>query len=562
MFLCVAAVASSCNSDEVITLPPAPKIILEGDGIYSVKCGYEIRIAPEYRDAEDATYSWVIEGETVCTERAYVHYGAELGSVYVTLTVANDNGSDSRELRIDVVQREIPTIAIFGASNRCMVVGSSELFTATVRECSIPATIKWQLAGEDVGEGETYLFNAESVGSYELRAIATNADGESSDSVTIEVVERDESFVWEFEKTEYHSVVGRKVRIAPTTLSDPDVAISWQVDDALTIAGEGSSFSFVSEVTGEHTVTATAHLANGESRVQEFSVMLYDEMTYYRTATTTSAADCTTVLDYTPAPGQFIGDYKTAGFDGTEVTQDSANIRAMQRLAEHKFVSLGAFGGYIVLGFDHSILNSAGYDIAIIGNSFESSCEPGVVWVMQDENGNGKADDTWYELRGSESGKESTIQEYTVTYYRPAGSEMPVMWEDSLGERGEVEYLKSFHDQPSYYPTWVSDESYTLRGTRLEARNYDASGNGSMWIQPPYDWGYADNYSSTDIILEDGEGKVNGFDIANAMDFEGESVALNHVDFVKVQCAVQATSGWVGELSTEILGAYDIYLAD
>lgn len=49
------------------------------------------------------------------------------------------------------------------------------------------------------------------------------------------------------------------------------------------------------------------------------------------------------------------------------------------------YVSLGSFGGYIVVGFDHSVLNKEGeYDFAIQGNSFETSNEPGIVWVMQD----------------------------------------------------------------------------------------------------------------------------------------------------------------------------------
>ena len=62
------------------------------------------------------------------------------------------------------------------------------------------------------------------------------------------------------------------------------------------------------------------------------------------------------------------------------------------------WVSLGGFGGYIVVGFDHSIDNSGDYDLGILGNSFSGSSEPGIVWVMQDENGNGLPDDTWYEL--------------------------------------------------------------------------------------------------------------------------------------------------------------------
>jgi hypothetical protein len=58
--------------------------------------------------------------------------------------------------------------------------------------------------------------------------------------------------------------------------------------------------------------------------------------------------------------------------------------------------SLGGWGGYIVFGFDHSVENGSGGDLYIRGNAFEGNSEAGVVWVMQDENGNGLPDDTWY----------------------------------------------------------------------------------------------------------------------------------------------------------------------
>lgn len=69
------------------------------------------------------------------------------------------------------------------------------------------------------------------------------------------------------------------------------------------------------------------------------------------------------------------------------------------------------FRGYIIVGFDHSIPNSGNqYDFCVQGNAFDGSSEPGIVWVMQDINGNGLPDDEWYELKGSEAGKEETIQ--------------------------------------------------------------------------------------------------------------------------------------------------------
>jgi hypothetical protein len=76
-----------------------------------------------------------------------------------------------------------------------------------------------------------------------------------------------------------------------------------------------------------------------------------------------------------------------------------------------------------------------------------------------------------------------------------------------------------------------------------------------MWIQPSYDWGYADNFSSKDCLEEDK--RVNLFDISNAIDAEGDSVELKYIDFVKIQTACNTKSGWLGEMSTEVCGVYD-----
>ena len=278
----------------------------------------------------------------------------------------------------------------------------------------------------------------------------------------------------------------------------------------------------------------------------------------YRPKNINSQATCNCVFEYTPAPGQFINEDKS-GFKG-EQTASEAAAYALQRLNAEKFVSLGGFGGYIVVGFDHSIDNYDGYDFAIKGNSFDGSSEPGIVWVMQDANGNGKPDDTWYELKGSETGKEETIQNYSVTYFRPTKADAAVKWEDSLGEKGEISRVPS-HKQDSYYPAWIKEDSYTLSGTRLKARNYDKSGNGTMWINPAYDWGYADNNSPIDQLTdeENTEAKAvpNHFRISDAIDSKGKAVELKHIDFIKVQTGVNAQSGWLGELSTEVFSIYD-----
>ena len=281
----------------------------------------------------------------------------------------------------------------------------------------------------------------------------------------------------------------------------------------------------------------------------------------YRAATPSSAVLWDKVYDYTPAPGQFINETKTGGFKGDETTPEAAIEYAENRMMNNLYVSLGGFGGYIVVGFDHSVDNVAGYDLAIEGNSFSGSSEPGVVWVMQDENGDGEPNDTWYELSGSETGKAGTIQNYSVTYFRPEGEAKPVKWRDSEGAEGEIDYLKAYHRQAYYYPAWIKEDSYTLSGTRLEARNFDRSGNGTYWVLPEYDWGYADNFSATDRLTDDDNASAgtnaNHFDISNAVDANGKAVELKYVDFVKVQCAVNSKSGWPGEVSTEVFGFMD-----
>ena len=554
-----------------------PSIILDSPtGIYTVKVGREVVIAPTYEDAEGATYSWKVESEVIGTSPTLTFTEDEVGEYFITLTVTTESGSDTEEIRVDVVELEIPTVSIAGNKNLTVAVGTEVKLSATVRETSLPTTLVWRLNGEPSANDEpltTYTFKSEAVGHYTITATAINEDGEHSDAVNIEVLNAaDMPFVWEFDRTEFHTVVGRKLLIKPTTESKSEgVSYSWQVGQS-TATGTESHFVFSADKSGEFHITATATAEKGGGEItltHNFVVTVYESGVYYRAKDASSKADWNKVYEYTPAPGQFINELKTGGFDGTQTTHEAAIAYAEARMSEvdregnpyPNWVSLGGFGGYIVVGFDHSIDNSGDYDLGILGNSFSGSSEPGIVWVMQDENGNGLPDDTWYELAGSETGKVETIQNYSVTYYRPTGPMMPVQWTDNLGNSGEVDYLKQFHRQDYYYPLWIEEDSYTLTGTCLNARNYDASGNGSYWVNVEYDWGYADNFSPIDRLTNEdnsgAEASANHFKISHAIDFECQPIQLDFIDFVKVQVGVNAKSGWLGEISTEVFGFYD-----
>ena len=563
----IVVVASSCNIDEEITTSLPPKIVLDSNsGVYTVKQGRELTIAPSYENAEGATYSWKLDGRLIGNDASLSFMREAVGEYYIVLTVTANTGLDSKELRVDVVELEIPTVTIAGSESITVALGSEVKLNASVRKTSLPTALSWMVNDEVVSQELAYTFTAETIGTYSISANASNEDGSHSDSITIEVVNpEDMPFVWEFDRKEYHTVAGRKLRIAPSTASEVEgVTYAWSIDGGESIITEEPHFIFVAESTGEYHITATATAKRGDKDItitHNIVVAAYEEGAYRREVSSTSTADWSKVFDYTPAPGQFINELKTGGFDGTQTTMEAAIAYAEKRLAQENWVSLGGFGGYIVVGFDHSIDNSGDYDLAILGNSFSGSSEPGIVWVMQDENGDGEPNDTWYELAGSETGKAETVQNYAVTYYRPSGAGMPVQWSDNLGNNGEVDYLAQFHRQEYYYPLWIEADSYTLTGTCLAPRNYDASGNGSYWVNAEYEWGYADNFSPIDRL---GEGdnsnavaNVNYFDISKAIDCSGEPIELEFIDFVKVQCGVNAKSGWLGELSTEVFGFFD-----
>ena len=273
------------------------------------------------------------------------------------------------------------------------------------------------------------------------------------------------------------------------------------------------------------------------------------------------------VYDFLPAPGQFVNELPEY-MDGD--THEAILAKVEEQICGDKnpgMISLGAFGGYVVFGFDHPVANVEGaFDFKIYANAFmastssaNGSCEPGIVMVSVDVNGNGLADDEWYELAGSEYFKDTTIKNYSITYYKPEADKEPtkdgmltdttyIRWTSSEGEEGYV-MKNSFHQQ-AYWPEWYEGETMEFVGTKLADNAVDQNGDGSSYVLVRLDWGYVDN-KANDID--------EGFKIDWAVDAEGNPKHLTHIDFVKVYTAVNQYCGWIGETSTEICGAEDLH---
>lgn len=276
----------------------------------------------------------------------------------------------------------------------------------------------------------------------------------------------------------------------------------------------------------------------------------------------TEAQYISEVLEYIPAPGQLINVAPWGTPSGVHSIE--GNIQGS--------VSLGAFGGKVIFRFEDPVENDSqnpyGVDFTIFGNPMPEWSEPAVVWVMKDENGNGEPDDSWYELAGSDYWFTSTIKEYRMSYTNPGGElARDVPWEDHLGNSGIIR-ANSVHTQP-YYPLLdsfpsIDPVSYTLEGTLLEGLVYEHP-TGMRSIRRAF--GYADNqlrgsepYATPDnpYTREVEHSGGDAFDIGWAVDQEGAYVELDEIHFVKVQSAIQADGGWLGELSSELTGAIDI----
>lgn len=327
-----------------------------------------------------------------------------------------------------------------------------------------------------------------------------------------------------YRSTTRYTFAGRPVFLTPVIKGD---SYAWSVDGVKADC-TAPTFKFTPDAPGEYNVSVTID----DDVRGDVKVVCVDqtERQGYKPGTATMLY----VYEYVPAPGQFINE------NMPEMSPTDAIRWAEGRMGKGEFVSLGGFGGYIIVGFRHSI-----GDFKIKGNAFSNaggaSNEPGIVYVMQDINCNGLPDDEWYELRASETDTETTVQDYAVTYYRPESPNSSVKWVDNFENEGEIAYMEAFHKQESYYPSWISDDSYTLRGTKVAVRT--ERNEAGQWFSYPLSSGYADNVGSNNET----------FYVSDAMLADQSPADLMYIDFIKIQTGATGQCGILGEISTEVV---------
>ncbi len=298
------------------------------------------------------------------------------------------------------------------------------------------------------------------------------------------------------------------------------------------------------------------------------------------------------VLDYSPAPGQFV---RNADLNDPSRALGPPAAGGTGAANNSKVVSLGGFGGTITLGFDGRIYdnphNPFGMDLIVYGNAFwiggnpgdptRRFAEAGSIEVSRDDNANGIADDPWYLIPGS-----------VYTGMVPPLVPTSKTWDDNIADPTNPP------SSSAWLPvgragTWATS-AYQLgapfttpilihplgSGANMEAHHGLADLSPTAILGDLDGDNIADDpgvppgrfYTNPDdprtVGLSPGSGGGDAVDMATAIDPSiglPPTPPLRWIDFVRITTAVDAVNPPLGEISTEIGAVADVrpaYTAD
>lgn len=365
-----------------------------------------------------------------------------------------------------------------------------------------------------------------------------------------------------------------KVLVIEPTITgfDQNPVYKWTVkgpnDAEATEAGTDKTLSFIQLETGDYIVSLTVTDDSGITETKSATVTVATEATAY-------SPYISEVLEYRPAIFNDKGLGPKFGPNETYTTvleTVGTELKGKNYLEINAGVNLGSFGGFIVFRFDHTVMNVEGLRDFRIGHSLNKTSYPGqgVVYVSFDANGNGLADDEWYEIAGSEYSKVTERRDLTIIYTRPADLAPTATTENwapytvNGKETGFYCYAMTnwgITNTVTAWPAWLkeSDEGATLTfsGCTMLTPLIPVPSYPNGFPSSTFDWydyGYVCNSNARDEV-------GSSFDIDWARDQEGNKVNLPGIDFVKVQNATLLDLGFsYGPACVQINSAIDLHL--
>jgi len=277
-------------------------------------------------------------------------------------------------------------------------------------------------------------------------------------------------------------------------------------------------------------------------------------------AVTTARAEspfATLVVEYRPAPGQFV---HNPLFNDPQSALGPPSGGGTSTPNNESIMTLGGFGGYIVLAFDHTVLddpmNAFGVDAIVFGNAHWVSgnsqrhwAECATIEISLDENGNDESDDVWYLIPGShlpnplavwrkawlDDGAQTWAFELPADIFSP----VPLMNPNTDGVN------EGIYGYAEYTPTLVLGD--TNSDNIVDAPSISAE---EFYARP-------DDPLTVGITPRSGGG--DAFDIAWAVDpATGNAAELHGFDFVRITTGVEFDKPPFGERSAEIDAVADV----
>lgn len=264
----------------------------------------------------------------------------------------------------------------------------------------------------------------------------------------------------------------------------------------------------------------------------------------------------TRVMEYLPAPGQFVND---PFFNNPEQALGPPSGGGTSAPSNESVVTLGGFGGFIVLGFNHTVmndpLNPSGLDAIVFSNAYWVGGNPDRHWaecatveISRDDNANGLADDAWFLIPGSHLAAPITrtshnwpggsITDAFLLPSAPFGSVVvtnPLAGTENEGIYGYVEFSPTL-----FLGDMDSDDKID-----------DGEITADQFYTVPDD--------PFEVGMTPGSGGGDAFDIAWAVDpITGDAASLEGFDYIRLTTPIHLVLPTIGEKSAEIDAVADV----
>jgi hypothetical protein len=281
------------------------------------------------------------------------------------------------------------------------------------------------------------------------------------------------------------------------------------------------------------------------------------------------------VLDYRPAPGQFVNvpsPFTMEIFNDPAAALGPPVGGGTAAPDNAKLVTLGAFGGCLVLAFHQTVLddpcNPFGLDAIVFGNAFYfggdpdlPTGEPGVIEIAIDANHNGLPDDPWFLITGPDLPPIPGDALASQTWDNDPGTAIPPDDETHYPSDALYDHV------PPGFPSSYDTTTFELPASAIDDPTAFAHADrspvlilGDLDGDDTIDDPNADPelfYTAPDNPFEPGvtpgSGGGDAFDIAWAVDpVTGRRANLRGFDFIRITTAVNSVRAELAEVSTEI----------